>query len=233
MKVTIMISILLGKMVRKELKTTSPVGLRKPNKPVETFFLDSHGFTLVEVLIVLTIIVLLSTVAAPSFKGFSASSRLKSDVHAIRDLLGFARDTATTEHVPYFVMFDLDQNRYWLADSETFDVDGEIGILPTSEAVVADTIEGQANIVSRTSMILMRPREITQGITIAEINVRHGSQSIQKDTGIDYIYFSPNGSAEDAILVFENSTEKLMRISVDGATARVKVDEIQDDEYEE
>ena len=79
----------------------------------------------------------------------------------------------------------------------------------------------------------MRPREITQGITIAEINVRHGSQSIQKDTGIDYIYFSPNGSAEDAILVFENSTEKLMRISVDGATARVKVDEIQDDEYEE
>ena len=213
--------------------TTSPVGLlRKPSKPADAFFLSSQGFTLVEVLIVLTIIVLISTVAAPSFKGFSASSRLKSDVHAIRDLMGFARDTAITEHVPYFVMFDLDQNQYWLADSETFDVDGEIGILPTSEAVAANTIEEQANTVSRTSMILMRPREMTQGITIAEINVQHGTQSIQKDTGTDYIYFSSNGSAEDAILMFENSTETLMRISVNGGTANIKVDEIKDDEYE-
>jgi len=113
-----------------------------------------------------------------------------------------------------------------------FDVDGEIGILPTSEAVAANTIEEQANTVSRTSMILMRPREMTQGITIAEINVQHGTQSIQKDTGIDYIYFSPNGSAEDAILMFENSTETLMRISMDGGTANIKVDEIKDDEYE-
>jgi len=73
---------------------------------------------------------------------------------------------------------------------------------------------------------------MTQGITIAEINVQHGTQSIQKDTGIDYIYFSSNGSAEDAILMFENSTETLMRISVDGGTANIKVDEIKDDEYE-
>ena len=220
-------------MVKKEPKTTSPVGLRKSSKLADTFFLSEQGFTLVEVLIVLTIIVLISTVAAPSFKGFSASSRLKSDVHAIRDLLGFARDTAITEHTPYFVMFDLDRNRYWLADSETFDVDGEIGISATSEAIAADTIEAQANTVSRTSMILIRPRELTQGITIVEINVRHGSQSIQKDTGIDYIYFSPNGSAEDAILVLENSAENLMRISVDSRTANVEVDEIQNDKYKE
>lgn len=220
-------------MAKKEPKTTSPVGLRKSSKLADTFFLSEQGFTLVEVLIVLTIIVLISTVAAPSFKGFSASSRLKSDVHAIRDLLGFARDTAITEHTPYFVMFDLDRNRYWLADSETFDVDGEIGISATSKAIAADTIEAQANTISRTSMILIRPRELTQGITIVEINVRHGSQSIQKDTGIDYIYFSPNGSAEDAILVLENSAENLMRISVDSRTANVEVDEIQNDKYKE
>ena len=127
--------------------------------------------------------------------------------------------------------------KLWLYKSDqkcqyTFDVDGEIGILPTSEAVAANTIEEQANTVSRTSMILMRPREMTRGITIAEINVQHGTQSIQKDTGIDYIYFSPNGSAEDAILMCENSTETLMRISVDGGTANIKVDEIKDDEYE-
>ena len=32
--------------------------------------------------------------------------------------------------------------------------------------------------------------------------------------------------------MFENSTETLMRISVDGGTANIKVDEIKDDEYE-
>ena len=231
-KVTIMISIPWEKTLRKGPKTTLPVGLRKLSKATSTRFLSSQGFTLVEVLIVLTIIVLLSTAAAPSFKGFSTSSRLKSDVHAVRDLLGFARDTAITEHVPYFVVFDLDANQYWLADSETFDVDGEIGILSTNETIATNTIEEQAYTVSRTSMILMRPREVTQGTTIAEISVEHGTQSIQKNTGTDYIYFSPNGSAEDAILIFENSTENLMRISVNSDTANIKIDEIQNDEYE-
>ena len=61
-KVTIMISILLGKIPKKGLKTTSPVGLlRKPSKPADAFFLSSQGFTQVEVLIVLTIIVLIYT----------------------------------------------------------------------------------------------------------------------------------------------------------------------------
>ena len=78
------------------------------------------GFTLIEMMIVLTIIAILSTLAMPSFKGVATSTRLKSSAKGIRDLCHFARNMAITEQLGYFVILDMDQNQYWLADIETF-----------------------------------------------------------------------------------------------------------------
>ncbi|MFB3041982.1 MAG: Tfp pilus assembly protein FimT/FimU, partial [Candidatus Poribacteria bacterium] len=51
---------------------------------------SEHGFTLIEIMLVLTLIAILSAVTMPSMRGFTASSRLKSSAHAIRDMLNFA-----------------------------------------------------------------------------------------------------------------------------------------------
>ena len=75
------------------------------------YFTSETGFTLIEVMLVLTLIVILSSVAMPSLRGFAGSTRLKSSGSAIRDMLHFARDMAVTEGTAYLVVFDLDQNR--------------------------------------------------------------------------------------------------------------------------
>ena len=75
---------------------------------------------MIEMMIVLTIIAILSTLAMPSFKGVATSTRLKSSAKGIRDLCHFARNMAITEQLGYFVILDMDQNQYWLADIETF-----------------------------------------------------------------------------------------------------------------
>ena len=84
--------------------------------------LTPNGFTLIEIMLVLALIAILSSIAMPSLRGFAASTRLKSTAHAIRDMLNFARDMAITERAAYLVVFDLAANRYWLASSETFNL---------------------------------------------------------------------------------------------------------------
>ena len=96
--------------------------------------LPPNGFTLIEVMIVLALIAILSSIAMPSLRGFAASTRLKSTAHAIRDMLNFARDMAITERGAYLVVFDLTANRYWLASSETFNLADPSTPLTTSSS---------------------------------------------------------------------------------------------------
>lgn len=56
-----------------------------------------HGITLIELLLTLTLVALLSTIAVPSFSASLSKVRTKSDVHRMTELLRFARLTAIAE----------------------------------------------------------------------------------------------------------------------------------------
>ena len=85
--------------------------------PVAT---GTPGFTITELLIVLTLIGILSVISIPTLKGFAATRRLKASAYTLRSLLTFARDMAVTDQTTHLVVFDFDSDRYWLASSETF-----------------------------------------------------------------------------------------------------------------
>ena len=83
-------------------------------------FQSQNGFTITELLIVLTLIGIMSVLSMPTLKGFTATRRLKASAYTLRSLLTFARDMAVTDQTTHLVVFDFDTDRYWLASSETF-----------------------------------------------------------------------------------------------------------------
>ena len=201
-------------------------------------FTSETGFTLIEVMLVLTLIVILSTITMPSLRGFAGSTRLKSSASAIRDMLHFARDMAITEGTTYLVVFDLDQNRYWLASSEIFlasDLDASLTTTSSNIVNQIDTRSSDASqpSVSRTSMILGIPQEPNHNIRLSQLVINHNSQTSHIQSGIEYIYFSPTGSSEDTILYIQDQDGEVVSISVDAASARVRIQDVDAEENEE
>ena len=202
--------------------------------------LASKGFTLIEILIVLALIAILSSIAMPSLRGFAASTRLKSTAHAIRDILSFARDLAITERASYLVVFDLTANRYWLASSETFNLAdpstplaaSSVGVQPTQPTAGQGTTVLQGTRPSRTNAILGIPQTPGHNVSLASMITNHNFQTMQIDTGVDYVYFSPTGSSEDTVLYLQDQRGQAMSITVENATGRVRLQNINSQQIE-
>lgn len=209
-----------------------------------------NGFTLIEVMLVLALIAILSSIAMPSLRGFAGSTRLKSTAHAIRDMLNFARDMAITERTAYLVVFDLGANRYWLASSETFNLTDLSTPLtasssslqpaqqPTADQGTAALQQPSSPIRSgfkatlRTNAILGIPQKPGSNVNLERMITNHNFQTIQIDTGVDYIYFSPTGSSEDTVLYIQDRRGEAMSITVENATGRVRVQKINSQQLE-
>ena len=195
----------------------------------------SKGFTLIEVMIVLALIAILSSIAMPSLRGFAASTRLKSTARAIQDILNFARDMAITERAAYLVVFDLSSNRYWLASNETFNpADPSTPVtanpsriqsaLPSAANQAATVL--QSSIPSRTNAVLGIAQKPGHDVRLARMITNHNFQTVQMDTGVDYIYFSPTGSSEDTVLYIQDQRGQTMSIVVENATGRIRLQKI-------
>lgn len=198
--------------------------------------LTSNGFTLIEVMIVLALIAILSSIAMPSLRGFATSTRLKSTAHAIRDMLNFARDMAITERAAHLVVFDLAANRYWLATSETFNpadpstplTASSLSSQPAAQQapLAQETTALQQTSPVRTNAILGIPQKPAHNVSLARMITSHNFQTHQIDTGVDYIYFSPTGSSEDTALYIQDRRGKAMAVTVENATGRIRLQKI-------
>jgi type II secretion system protein H len=201
---------------------------------------SDDGFTLIEIMLVLTLIAILSSIAMPSLRGFAASSRVKSSARAIRDMLNFARDMAITERTAYLVVFDLDQNRYWLASSETFDVtDVSASAISTLSGTSrqaanqpATQLPGQG-MVSRTGGMLGLPQKLNDNVSLPLMTTNHNFQPNQVNAGVDYIYFSPTGSSENTVVYLQDQQGRTMAITAESSTGRVRLQEIDSEQSEE
>ena len=211
--------------------------------------LKNPGFTITELLLVLTLIGILSAISMPALKGFAATRRLKASAATLRSLLTFARDMAITDQTTYLVVFDLDNDRYWLASSETFNPSNPLrsaltaqnstalasiqnNINVTTATTTTTTNTPQQNPLSRTSGLLGVPHSVEQNVTLAAMVTNYNGRAAQADSGVAYIYFSPNATSEETLVYLRNSRNQIMSVTVEAASGRARARQLAPTEIE-
>ena len=207
---------------------------------------SQSGFTITELLIVLTLMGILSAISMPTLKGFAAARRLKASAYTIRNLLTFARDMAITDRAVHLVVFDLDNGHCWLASSETFNPSTPLAsVLTAQNSTVAPaaptnttgnplttTNSAQQQTLTRAGGILGVPYPMEHSITLVAIVTNHNGQTTQVDSGVAYVYFSPNATAQQALVYLRNTRNQMMSVAVEAASGRVTVQHLAPEEIE-
>lgn len=206
----------------------------------------TSGFTITELLIVLTLIGILSAMSMPALKGFATTRRLKASAYTLRNLLTFARDMAVTDRTTHLVVFDFDGERYWLASSETFDPSNPLTSALTSQnSTVVAAAQNNINMnplatngtasqvpLTRSSGILGVPYSMEQDVTLATMVTNQNGRTVQIDSGVAYIYFSPTSTSEDAFVYLQNTRNQIMSVTVEAASGRARVRQLTSQEIE-
>ena len=182
----------------------------------------------------------------PTLKGFAVTRRLKASAYTIRSLLTFARDMAITDRAAHLVVFDLDNGRCWLASSETFNPNSPLASALTAQnstvvtasrtntngnpLTTANSVQQEALI--RAGGILGVPYSMEQDVTLSAMVTNQNGRTVQIDSGVGYIYFSPNATSEESLIYLQNSRNQVMSIAVEAASGRVTVQQLASEEIE-
>lgn len=205
------------------------------------------GFTITELLIVLTLMGILSAISMPTLKGFAVTRRLKSSAYTVRSLLTFARDMAVTDRTAHLVVFDFDNDRCWLASSETFNPSSPLASALTAQnstAVNAPRTNTNANplatpnsaqqggTLTRAGGILGVPYAMEKDVVLAAMMTNQNGRTAESDSGVGYIYFSPTATSQEALIYLRNSRNQFMSVAVEAASGRVTVRQLAAEEIE-
>ncbi len=183
----------------------------------------SAGFTLVELLLVVTILATTAALVAPSFRGFYAGRQLADAAARLSVLLRRARTKAATEQLRVRLNIDPDSRIYWLTvEADPFEAPGAFVppgdawgrrfTLPNGVQLSRVTIDGEdAEPVAF---------ESTSAATIWT-----------PESGSAYrIAFEPGGAAPDAVITItlasaDNENEmNAMQVRLRGLTGEVRIE---------
>lgn len=191
--------------------------------PGVPFFLqrrNTRGFTLLELLVVLMIIGLMSTLAVPKLVGPMTNLNLKTASQKISASLRYARSQAASEKTTYVAVFDFDKNSLVVIN------------LPVSPPAKRDVPVKNQEGVDKT---LLEPLEdendrlggvkaytLPDGVKLAKGVSREGDVN----AGFFRIFFFPSGGSSGGEINVANERGRQYRIHVDFITGTVQLSEV-------
>ena len=182
------------------------------------------GFTLVEMLVVLTIISILLAAAAPSFKSFSDKQKLQSAGGAVSSLGHYARDIAMADGEPYMIVFDLTQQTFWLAKASGLEY-GDLSMTAYTGAYgpEAGNMTPEEMVAARGHGVLGEMRETNAAVSIDRIDVEREGAIVSGATDYEYVQFNADGTAEPASVYLMNNQNQAAVVDVWLRASRIDV----------
>jgi len=221
------------------------------------------GFTLIEIVIVIFIMLLMTTATVPSLKMFADGTKLRTAARSISGLMSYARTSSITERTEYVVLFDPTNRQYWLSlkallddskgtiiDSSRTNLTESLAALEEQKAAEAEakntTNTTNTSSTSNTSNANSNNQNEVQatrtgGLLGIPKDLPAGIEIIQirsprntgKSDNIDYINFFPDSKAEDFEVYLQSVSGKIMLISVSESTGRVGIRELTTNEIDQ
>ena len=170
--------------------------------------IKNSGFTLLELLVVLTIIAVSSAFVVPRFVGTLAGMRLKTSAKKISASLRYARSRAISEMTTCCALFDLDKNRLSVFTEAE---DSEENLKHNQDDDSKDDTEDK---------VLMKKYELPEGI----IFEKAGFGKEMMVTGLFRIDFFQSGGNTGGDVILADDRGKQYRIRVDFITGAVKIE---------
>ena len=182
-------------MAKTEVTMTSRVMTRPNRAPL---FGRADGFTLVELLLVLALIVLLGTMAAPSLSGALAKARINSAAEELATAWGQARLEAIRSGEPIAFRCQLGTSNYFV---------GPLSAVMQQAGQPSD-------------------KELSS-VTFKQISFGEPEDMPPADPGVVAILvFQADGATRDAYAVIESENGALRRIVLEGLTCAAEIETI-------
>lgn len=174
----------------------------------------TRGFTLIEMLVMIIIIAVLSSVAVPKYYDFAMKSRFQESVHRVLAMFSDARDKAIQSGADCVVRFD--------PQSATFVVETELSPPEADQpAALQDSPDSLPALPSE-------PLQLGENITVSDFQMMDPTQQQQRPMDRSRtmeIHFHDDGRADGAAIMLAGAEGERAAIEIASLTGRASLRE--------
>jgi len=200
-------------------------GLSRRARPVGKTGGARPGLTLVEVILVLSLLVIIGAVTVPLLEGTLTRSRLGHGGDLLRAAWSRARLAATQSGQTYAFRFEPRTNRYEIIPlAQLTDPSARPLEAPTSESAEDESDDD----------LSPADNSLPSGVTFADLQVSTSPQLLSAPSSAPSvgtawstpILFHPDGTTSDAVVTLANEEDLTLQVTLRGLTGTARVGEI-------
>jgi prepilin-type N-terminal cleavage/methylation domain-containing protein len=190
------------------------------------------GFTLIELILVMLIIVIVAGMLAPALGRFTAGRAGDSVARQIVGLAHFARAQSISEARTYRLNFDENSRQFWLTADDGAGTFNPIQGDYSNRYTAPEGVKMQVQVTPQPNMRLLLPQNVQQQAVAQSGQLLNGQQagaagSIMQNLHTQgvYIEFQSTGRADPATIILTDATRHTVQVTCASPTDLFEVQE--------